>query len=733
MSLYRESNVSVAQNTNNQRDVHHSSTSSFHDTQSSPEQASIAQPNLFSSSIRSDPLVGLIDNQPDIKTRSTAIQTSNQTTYLPNKTLIDTSQIIKQTPVNEVKFNQLPNVAILSQKPQSGIPNQSINFNSHVTFGNNQNLANHGPPNFQPTNNTSNVNPMLNTNQSNTNWIPQIPRSMSTTNMRSKIPYTPIPSSPINNGSNILVSPANISNTNCISKFGIQDAQSHISNLPDVKPVYFEDEESGTYGVRCVCGKAHHDGLLVQCDECKFWLHAICNCIARESKDEPFSCPFCRPRVIRCKCGNNNSYEIPIVQCVQCKYWVHKRCEHLGFGVVPTTFICSNCGGNEFIMPILKPVYKNKNKVSFVDCDRYEVIQSIPEGQFRNFVIADLNRSELHLHETVNRYFQEFAIPLFQKSHEFWKIFVDTLVTLLNCEKNEVLETIDDFAKSFLYSKAVKQHKFTKPIKFSMSESILPIIESSLSNLPVIDDRFPKKLYLNPSDSVCISEPCEDDEFICELPGFLVHTDEVRADDGISFNYIRLYSSDLIIDMDGSPFQFAPQINRSFHYNCYAKLYVRNTENDKKVDSNENVDENSEKNSKNINAFDNVHVGLFATRMKGPLQDIRRGTPVTADSVLYLPLDGEIPYALPKCEWKSSRAKAKIKSNSRNKTQQKKNETGQHIDMLNPVNLSLLTAFCEDAVPPMPITIVNEKEAINRTHANSALRSRRTSRAKVVD
>ena len=524
------------------------------------------------------------------------------------------------------------------------------------------------------------------------NAASQLKRSVSVSNMRH--------STPVQQDNNAMKRQQNLPMHR--EQLGIKDPSRPATPALEFQPpdpVYFEDEETGTYGVRCVCGRSHHDGLLIQCDKCQFWLHAICVCIARESKDEPFYCPFCRCRAIRCKCGNNRKYEIPIVQCAQCKFWVHKQCEDLKFGVIPTTFICSKCGENEFTLPLIKPIFDSTNKVSFVDCDRYEVIQSIPEGQFRNFVIADLNRNELHLHETIGRYFQAFAIPLFQKTHEFWKVFVDSMKSLLNCERSDILLTVDKYATTFLYSNKIVTHKFSKPVKFSISESILPIVEQI--KLTAVDDEKPKKLYKSPNGNVFISEACEDDGFICELPGFLVHTDEVYADEGIPLTCIRLYNSDLIIDMDGSSFPFAPFISRSFHFNCYAKLYQSN---------------------------DGPRVGLFATRMKGPLHDQRRGTPVTADTQLFLPLDGEIPYNIPKCDWKAPRSKSKVKNVSRSKVSQKKLDL--HLPDSN-VNLSLLSAFCEDVVPPIPITLVNEREVSSRSHVSSMVRSRvRSSRGR---
>ncbi|KAH0795534.1 PHD-finger family protein [Histomonas meleagridis] len=472
------------------------------------------------------------------------------------------------------------------------------------------------------------------------------------------------------------------------------------------EPVYFDDE-SGKYGVRCVCGQAHCDGLLVQCDKCNFWLHGICVCVAREHRDEPFYCPYCTRRIIRCVCENNNKYDVPIVQCAYCKYWVHKSCENLSFGHIPISFLCHKCGGNEFTFPHIRPNFKGTNKTSFVECNRFELIRSIPEGKFRNFIISDLNRSELQLHETIDRYFNVFAYHLFQRTHEFWKVFVESLSSLLDCEQNEILSLIDEFAVTFLYNANVK-----KTSKGSLQKIDKPLISESITSyvlslqLPKVEDINEKHIYNNNiTNSVCVTENIDEDEFICDIPGYIMHIDEVYSDDGIPLTSIRIYNTDLIVDVEGFEFsEYAQNIQRSFNFNCITKLYAD-------IDG-------------------NPRVGIFGVKNKGLILEKRNSLhAINANCKLMLPLDGNIPYPIPIIEWKTQKVKQKQKSVTKNKAQKKNAEISKtEIDF----NMSLLSAFCNDIIPPLPIDLVKEKE-LARNHMSSIVRNRSARSAKRHD
>lgn len=473
------------------------------------------------------------------------------------------------------------------------------------------------------------------------------------------------------------------------------------------EPIYLDDPNGGKYGIRCVCKKGNPDGFLVQCDMCNFWLHGHCVCVARSTPD-PYICPFCLNPVIRCKCNQNNRYDVPIVQCQKCKYWVHKSCQDLLFGIVPKTFICQRCGGREYLLPhIALKENMIPNRTSFVECNRFEILQSIPPGKFHDMVMADLSKTELTLHQTIGKYFQEFATIFFDDNHEFWRTFVDVFTQILNCDKSMVMLAIDAFAYSLLYKDAPRPRYSNFPSKFNMSEGMLPMIDS-LNPKRFEKAPTPVSLYVDQENHVRTSETLDDDQFIADLPGFLMFADEMNADDGIPPTCYEITDTSYVIDMEGSSFILAHQFQRSFHFNTVVKIY---------------------------RLGDEPRVGLFATRLQGPISEEKgkRGPAIQHDMPLILPFDGDIPFNTPKVEWKEKKNKMRQnnktkpattpastttssrKSNSTSRghgnsqSNSRRKGTSDHSQEF-PVTLSLLSGFCEDIVPSIPITLLTEKE-----------------------
>lgn len=558
-----------------------------------------------------------------------------------------------------------------------------------------------------------------------------------------------------------------------------------VKNEPDdeemipPEPTYYNDKETGEYGVRCVCGEGHIDSLLVQCEMCEFWLHGLCVNVARETKGESYFCPFCLKRKIRCKCKEPMKYSMPIIQCTKCKHWVHKQCENLDFGINPENFVCSFCGGGTYEL----------KKVDFTDDDddvadeeiiidnekRLAVANSIPEGNFKKMIIEDLNYSQINFRQFVAKYFHLFAPYLFDRAHEFWRVFNETLCTILNCKRSTLLNALDALAIHLLYKPYVASRqgrnssRLTK--SFSHSESITEFLEKNESWPRLEKQQTPVKIYCKDGR---IHSPIELDDgaFITELPGFLMHTDEVKAENGIPLSCLIVTDSDVIIDTEGTTFTFAPLIRRSFHFNCIVKL---------------------------IRIKGEPRIGLFATRMKGALSEekSRRGPAIQADGELFLPFDGEIPYPVKKIEWKDKkRGKANVvnsksslpKSNSVELHSNKKddinketnnssnyttryntrsaarngkrrsidhsafsnansssqngrkslssintssvtNNANQSNSLLNQnfgsdMNLTLLSSFYDDSVPPMPFVILEDEDAVNKYKVKQEVRSR---------
>ena len=45
--------------------------------------------------------------------------------------------------------------------------------------------------------------------------------------------------------------------------------------------------------VRCTCDSQHEDRLMIQCDECSQWLHAICIGVNNSNIPSQYICPYC--------------------------------------------------------------------------------------------------------------------------------------------------------------------------------------------------------------------------------------------------------------------------------------------------------------------------------------------------------------------------------------------------------------------------------------------------------
>jgi hypothetical protein len=389
------------------------------------------------------------------------------------------------------------------------------------------------------------------------------------------------------------------------------------------------------------------------------------------------------------------------VQCTRCKYWVHCGCENLQFGRVPPAFVCQRCGGKEFPLPplVLPDSTRFPDKVCASFSQKSEIVQTVPDGPFRHALAEAFDQGEVSIQKMIGSLFRTFVQLFFDRQHDFWRCFVDAIAALFEVEKQTVLALIDGYATGFLYStaKPVEQRELSA---FAMSESITQFIESATA------PRMEKKpsdvpLTVGSDGFVHTAVPLDDGQFICDLPGFLMHCDEMDAAGGIPLSCFALTDTDCVVDLEGSTFQFAHAFARSFHFNTFVRVY---------------------------RVVEETRVGLFATRLHGPLSEEKgkRGTAIPADGVLLLPFDGEVPYPVPKLDWKERKAKVRAPASAarvrevRSAGQQKKKP--KPIEC--PVTLSLLSAFCEDIVPPMPFVLLTENDLQERIKRENPARAR---------
>ena len=453
-------------------------------------------------------------------------------------------------------------------------------------------------------------------------------------------------------------------------------------NIDITKPELYDDEQNNEkYGIRCVCDEQIDKGLMIQCESCMYWLHAACVNIARILPNDKFLCPFCKKKPIRCTCGNAKKYDEPIIQCVKCKYWVHKSCANLGYGRNPPHFICSFCGGSNLSLPYYTlPPSIFKDFVVDIDSNMYmEMIDKIPKGKFKNFIFADLNKKEIHFNDTVARYFNAFAAPLFEEDIDFWSVFTSTLCELLQVDRKYLFSSIDNLAMQLMYEKVTfsKPNLFVALDTFTMSERASILIQQI--NLPRYDKPLvPVKLKYR-DGGIHVESSVQDGAFICSIPGFMCHFFESPCANGIKPTYVSVPSSEFVIDTEGTGFAISQHIKRSFHYNCHPKLCIVKGE---------------------------VKALLFAHNMKGPMimktRQKKGGIAIEEGGEIYLPFDSDLPWPTPSDEWME---KTKIIKNqerhSRRRNKEKKEKK----------NTSLLSVFypVNEGIE-MPVKVLSEKD-----------------------
>lgn len=489
--------------------------------------------------------------------------------------------------------------------------------------------------------------------------------------------------------------------------------QSHIP-LPEITVHISKDHETSTpkpastgtpgeHEIRCVCGKPHRDvQVVIQCQMCRYWFHGLCVNVARETKNDPFICPFCLHRRIRCRCGKSEKYDEPIIQCTNCKFWSHKSCESLDYGRNPTNFVCHVCDSREKVyeLPFLSFDSSIPDSTTFTDIDKEDLVRSVPDGLLKQMLVDDLSKGQLSFRETVSRYFRVFAGLLFDRVHEFWRMFVASLCVLLKCERSFLLNAIDQLAMNVLYAKSVTM--VVESVEWGRSESIREYVERQFIQRLEKVPQSVKLLRKSDEPGIRTAEALDDGAFICEVNGFLEHTDEVRCENGIPRSCVLVTDLDLVVDTEGTPMSFLKAIRRSFHFNCIVKLVRINGE---------------------------IKAALYATKTTGPLNDekSRRGHAIVEGGELFLPFDGEIPFPIRKVEWKEKKNRGRQAPPVKPKGGAKIRKKNSTVEVANPLpHITLLSGFLSDKIPTMPFVVLpdNESASLYQTLKNQTNRNK---------
>jgi hypothetical protein len=465
--------------------------------------------------------------------------------------------------------------------------------------------------------------------------------------------------------------------------------------IDEPPPEMYIDTETGRYGVRCICERQVNEGVMIQCDKCKFWVHALCVNIPKVSASDRFFCPFCRKRPIRCSCGQSRKYNEQIIQCQICRYWVHKSCAELGYGRNPARFVCKGCNGTDPAFPNCSlNASSTLRDFAVAVAARSEILDQIPEGAFRSDLTADLNSHELPFFQTVSRYFNKFCEPLFDEDALFWKTFTDVFTQLFGCARETIFAAIDFLACQLLYKSVAPEPAglFVALDRFTMSERAS--LEFKSPNLPKCERASLHIVASAETGRPCVSASVPDGGFIAEVPGFLCHYDELPAAGGLALHWISIPNSEYVIDTDQTSFVISRRIRRSFHFNCEPRFVKLGGE---------------------------TRVALVGRRLQGPAADAapKRATAIPEGGEIVLPLDADLPYPVPRVEWRDRRAKKVPPKPERKRPGEQP--------------ASLLALFYDAAVPPLPLQVMSseelsEKEKIEAIRASERISTRKSFR-----
>lgn len=471
------------------------------------------------------------------------------------------------------------------------------------------------------------------------------------------------------------------------------------------KVVY--SDEGRPFGLRCVCDSDKiSDCLILHCVKCGLWCHGACVGVAYSSNQQKFICPYCDNKPLRCHCENNLKYDEPIIQCQKCGYYSHKSCSKLRYGPNPIDFFCKQCGSLKYQLPLVQFGQKSliqDFKHSF-DCDRSKLLKRIPDGAFKRMLVADLDKSELEFHQMMENYFNIFAPTFFQCAHDFWFMFVTTFSELFKCEKNLILEAIDELTFNLLYDPVFIPKHRSSP-SFIIADSVVPYLDSA--KIPDYDETG-SITKVSVSNGI-VKSKCDfkDNQLICTLSGILSHQNEVNVARGISRSCVALTDTHFVLDASKLGHSFVSSIRRSFHFNCITKL---------------------------IRVQGDYFVGLFAVRTIGPVNEFKRVNDpqiaIPKGGELLLPLDGDLPYDVFIPLWKDKKQivskKPEVKKKNPPEYKSKQPPKPKKEKQTCPYSLSLLSSFYSEYVPPLPIKILSQNEIDERNRFQNILRQRKS-------
>lgn len=360
-------------------------------------------------------------------------------------------------------------------------------------------------------------------------------------------------------------------------------------------PIVIKEEGADPWTLHCVCEEKTGTGLLVGCEKCGCWQHAICLGLNNHTIPENYICELCGNRPIRCKCNNNLNYRFSIIKCSQCGYYVHRRCAGLRYGPLPRgDFICNFCGKSKFsyaktrLSHSLKLIPNEDETFTFTQ-EKVENIPSYLNGPFNDFLTIDVAEATLTARDFCESFYDRFRSfffichPLNQNSHSrkkrnnLFTSFISGTEQLCRLFYHFDHQTFINVFDNLIYSDIYEP--FTQPIQ--PYETNCEITEntrfelSRITNAVKLQSKPPNaKFDIDEEGGLIARTELRQDQFIMLCDGLIGDLEEFNYDDGVNSSFFQIADTRLVLDtshIESSPLH---SIQRSMVGNVVLKIVL---------------------------------------------------------------------------------------------------------------------------------------------------------------
>lgn len=361
------------------------------------------------------------------------------------------------------------------------------------------------------------------------------------------------------------------------------------------KSFIIHEEGADDWTLRCLCQTNTTTGLLVGCEKCGCWQHAICVGLNGHTIPDRYLCEICGNRPIRCKCGRNSIYSLSLIRCSHCGYYVHRRCYGFLSGPLPPgEFICNYCGKPKLRFPKIKlsSNFKLDNDIYYTFTQ--EKIDNLPNcisnGPFSDFLSIEIGESTLNYREFFESFYDRFR-PFFfichplnnntiskKKRHNLFISFLSATKYLsnyfYNIQPEETIGIFDDL----LFNDIFKTNVDT-----DLSEEIdCTFTEYTSLELERIDDimklpSMPETQQIEVRENGVFScSNLKSGQFLMLAEGFIGDLEEFNYDDGVDYRFYQISGTKFILDSTHIKNSILHKMRRSVTGNCTLKLFKVN-------------------------------------------------------------------------------------------------------------------------------------------------------------